>query len=201
MKKLKYLFTDKLIVNFLHIFGGDAFASLLSIFSISFITKGIGMEKYGFIVLIQGIVSLIDGIFNFQSWQGVIKFFPQVKDDMTKLKSLIKFSYILDFFTALLAFIIIFLFSSWIGDFYNFDREGRYLLLIFSSYIVFNIQGTPIGILRSFDRFDYLRDQRVTVALFNFLLFKFDNYEANRKDFFFVCSLLFLFLFFAGTSR
>lgn len=170
MKKLRYLFTDKLIVNFLHIFGGDAFASLLSIFSISFITKGIGMEKYGFIVLIQGIVSLIDGIFNFQSWQGVIKFFPQVKDDMTKLKSLIKFSYILDFFTALLAFIIIFLFSNWIGDFYNFDREGRYLLLIFSSYIVFNIQGTPIGILRSFDRFDYLRDQRVTVALFNFLL-------------------------------
>lgn len=170
MKKLRYLFTDKLIVNFLHIFGGDAFASLLSIFSISFITKEIGMEKYGFIVLIQGIVSLIDGIFNFQSWQGVIKFFPQVKDDMTNLKSLIKFSYILDFFTALLAFIIIFLFSSWIGDFYNFDREGRYLLLVFSSYIVFNIQGTPIGILRSFDRFDYLRDQRVTVALFNFLL-------------------------------
>lgn len=52
IKKIKYLLTDRLIINFLHIFGGDAFASLLSIFSISFITKGIGLEKYGFIVLI-----------------------------------------------------------------------------------------------------------------------------------------------------
>ena len=89
IKQIKYLLTARMIINFLHIFGGDAFASLLSIFSISFITKGIGLEKYGFIVLIQGIVSLIDGVFNFQSWQGVIKFFPQVSEEKQKLKALI----------------------------------------------------------------------------------------------------------------
>ena len=65
------------------------------------------MEKYGFIILIQGIVSLIDGIFNFQSWQGIIKFFPIVKNDEKELKTLIKFSYILDLLTAFLAFFII----------------------------------------------------------------------------------------------
>lgn len=170
MKKLKYLFTDRLVVNFIHIFGGDAFASLLSIFSISFITKSLGMEKYGFIILIQGIVSLIDGIFNFQSWQGIIKFFPIVKNDEKELKTLIKFSYILDLFTAFLAFFIIFVFNSLIGNFYNFTGEERIVLIIFSLYIIFNIQGTPIGILRSFDRFDYLRNQRVIVAIFNFIL-------------------------------
>lgn len=170
IRKIKYLLTDRLIVNFLHIFGGDAFASLLSILSISFITKGIGLEKYGFIVLIQGVVSLIDGVFNFQSWQGVIKFFPEVKEDKKRLKSLIKFSYLLDFVTALVAFLIILVGSSWIGEFYNFQPQERYLLPVFSIYIIFNIQGTPIGILRSFDRFDYLRNQRVIVAIFNFLL-------------------------------
>lgn len=170
MKKLKYLFTDRLVVNFIHIFGGDAFASLLSIFSISFITKSLGMEKYGFIILIQGIVSLIDGIFNFQSWQGIIKFFPIVKNDEKELKTLIKFSYILDLLTAFLAFFIIFVFNSLIGNFYNFTGEERIVLIIFSLYIIFNIQGTPIGILRSFDRFDYLRNQRVIVAIFNFIL-------------------------------
>ena len=170
MKKIKYLLTDKLIVNFLHIFGGDAFASLLSIFSISFITKGIGLEKYGFIVLIQGVVSLIDGVFNFQSWQGVIKFFPEIREDEKRLKSLLKFSYTLDIATALIAFFIILLSSSFIGKFYNFGREEIYFLIIFSIYVVFNIQGTPIGILRSYNRFDYLRNQRVIVALLNFLL-------------------------------
>lgn len=169
IKKLRYLLTDKLIVNFLHLFGGDAFASILSILSISFVTKGIGLEKYGLITLIQGVVALIDGVFNFQSWQGVIKFFPEVKDDEKELKTLIKFSYLLDFFTAGIAFIVIFLLNSWISNFYNFQSQESYFLLIFSIYIIFNIQGTGIGILRSFNRFDYLRNQRMIVAIFNFL--------------------------------
>ena len=66
MNRLKNLLQDKLVRNFLNIFSGDAIGSVLSIISISFITKRIGMEKYGFIVLIQGIASLVDGIFNFQ---------------------------------------------------------------------------------------------------------------------------------------
>lgn len=190
IKKIKYLLTDRLIINFLHIFGGDAFASLLSIFSISFITKGIGLEKYGFIVLIQGIVSLIDGVFNFQSWQGVIKFFPQVREEKQKLKALIKFSYILDFFTALIAFIIIFLSSFWIGKFYNFQSYEVYLLMFFSIYIIFNIQGTPIGILRSFDRFDYLRNQRVIVALFNFIFLGIGYFLKLKINYFILIYLL-----------
>lgn len=170
MKRLKRLFQDRLILNFLHILSGDAFASLLSIFSISFITKGIGLEKYGFIVLVQGVVSLIDGLFNFQSWQGVIKFFPEVRDDENRLKSLIKFSYTLDMVTALITFLIILTSSSIIGRFYNFSREEINLLLVFAIYVIFNIQGTAIGILRSYNRFDYLRNQRVIVAIINFAL-------------------------------
>lgn len=170
IKKLKYLLSDKLLVNFLHLFGGDAFASILSIFSISFITKGIGLEKYGLITLIQGVVSLIDGIFNFQSWQGIIKFYPEVKEDEKKLKALIKFSYFLDFSTAIIAFIVFFSLSTWIAKFYNFQSQEFYFLLVFSIYIIFNIQGTGLGILRSFNRFDYLRNQRMLVAIFNFLL-------------------------------
>ncbi|STO31284.1 Inner membrane protein yghQ [Fusobacterium necrogenes] len=169
IKKLKYLLSDKLLVNFLHLFGGDAFASILSIFSISFITKGIGLEKYGLITLIQGVVSLIDGIFNFQSWQGIIKFYPEVREDEKKLKTLIKFSYFLDFSTAIIAFIVFFSLSTWIAKFYNFQSQEFYFLLVFSIYIIFNIQGTGLGILRSFNRFDYLRNQRMLVAIFNFL--------------------------------
>ena len=106
MNRLKNLLEDKLVRNFLNIFSGDAIGSVLSIISISFVTKGIGMEKYGFIVLIQGIASLVDGIFNFQSWQGFIKFFPETKGKDDQVKKLIKFSYILDIVTAVIAFII-----------------------------------------------------------------------------------------------
>lgn len=75
MNRVRNILQDKLLKNFLNIFSGDALASLFSIISVSFIAKGIGVEKYGYIVLIQGVVALVDGVFNFQSWQGFIKFF------------------------------------------------------------------------------------------------------------------------------
>lgn len=170
MNRLKNLLQDKLVRNFLNIFSGDAIGSVLSIVSISFVTKGIGMEKYGFIVLIQGIASLVDGIFNFQSWQGFIKFFPAAKDDDSEVKKLIKFSYILDIVTALIAFIILNSAGMLIKKIYNFTPQEMFLLVIFSIYIIFNIQGTPIGILRSFDRFDMLRNQRVITSIYNFIM-------------------------------
>lgn len=170
MKKIKTLFNDKLLVNFLHIFSGDAIASILSIFSISFITKGIGVEKYGYIVLLQGITGLFDGVFNFQSWQGVIKFYPSIKDDEIELKKILKFSYFLDFITAILAFFILFISQNMIVKMYNFSYNEKLGLIFFSLYILFNIQGTPIGILRSFNKFEYLRNQRIIVGCLNFFL-------------------------------
>lgn len=185
MNKIRYLFTDRLVVNFLHIFGGDTVASLLSIISISFLTKGLGLEKYGFIVLIQGLISMIDGIFNFQSWQGVIKFFPNLKEKRENLKDMLRFSYYLDIVTALITFVIILITSFWVMSFYSFTDIEKKLYLFFSIYVIFNIQGTSIGILRSFDRFDYLRNQRVIVAVINFLLLAF-GYIFKKNLFFFV---------------
>ncbi|AVQ28666.1 MULTISPECIES: lipopolysaccharide biosynthesis protein [Fusobacterium] len=170
MNRLKNLLEDKLVRNFLNIFSGDAIGSVLSIISISFVTKGIGMEKYGFIVLIQGIASLVDGIFNFQSWQGFIKFFPETKGKDDQVKKLIKFSYILDIVTAVIAFIILNSAGMLIKKIYNFTPQEMFLLTMFSLYIIFNIQGTPIGILRSFDRFDMLRNQRVVTSVYNFIM-------------------------------
>jgi O-antigen/teichoic acid export membrane protein len=180
----------RLAKNFLNVLSGDITASVLSLLSLSFITKSIGMEKYGFIILIQGIAALIDGLFNFQSWQGIIKFFPEVKNDKASLKKLIKFSYVLDFSTALLAFTILISISSWLGKFYSFNSEEIFLLILFSCYIPFNIQGTPIGILRSFDRFDFLRNQRILTAIFNFTLCVI-GYFFQLKTFYFISVFIF----------
>lgn len=184
MNRLKNLLQDKLVRNFLNMFSGDAIGSVLSIISISFITKRVGMEKYGFIVLIQGITSLIDGIFNFQSWQGFIKFFPAAKGKDEEVKKLIKFSYILDIVTALIAFIILNSAGVLIKKIYNFTPQEMFLLMIFSFYIIFNIQGTPIGILRSFDRFDMLRNQRVITSIYNFVMLGVGFYLKQDLEYF-----------------
>lgn len=166
---MKNLLRNNLFKNFAHLFSGDIIVSILSIFSIGFITKTIGLEEYGLIILIQGVISLIDGFFNFQSWQGFIKFYSEKKDDKLEVRKLIKFSYIQDIVTAGIAFVILNIIANFIGDFYNFNKSQEFLLRVFSLGILFNIQGTPIGILRSFNRFDRLRDQKIFVGVFNFI--------------------------------
>lgn len=167
---MKNILKDRIFRSFISLFSGDAIASVLSIISLTFITKGIGMEKYGFIVLLQGIAGLFDGIFNFQSWQGFIKFFPERKDNPEELKSLIKFSYLQDIITAIIAFGVLNICKNLVGNFYEFTNVQIVMLQIFSMYMVFNIQGTPIGILRSYDRFDALRNQRAIGGIVNFIL-------------------------------
>lgn len=167
---MKSILKDRIFKSFLNLFSGDMVISVLSIISITFITRTLGVEKYGLLVLIQGICAMVDGLFNFQSWQGFIKFFPQRRDSKEELKKLIKFSYFQDIVTGIITLIIINLLGNLIGSFYEFSRENIFLLRIFSIYICFNIQGTPTGILRVYERFDLLRNQRILTGILNFIL-------------------------------
>lgn len=167
---MKDLLKNKLVRSFMQLFSGDILVSILSIISIGFITKGLGLEKYGIVILIQGVVGLIDGLFNFQSWQGFIKFFSIRKESKEEIEKLIKFSYIQDIVTAFIAFLVLQIFAQKIGIFYNFGEAEVGYLRVLALGVIFNIQGTPIGILRSYGCYNKLRDYKVISGIINFIL-------------------------------
>lgn len=139
---------------------GNVVASLLGILVVSLVTKNISLELYGVIVMLQAYVMLIDQLFNFQSWQALIKYcsISIEKNNKEMLLNYFQLGLILDFFGSIVGFIVsLALFPL----FLLFLPEGlglSYSYVLYSSLILFRMIGLPTALLRLSDdykRFNY----------------------------------------------
>ncbi len=100
-------------------------------------------------------MNLIDGIVNFQSWAGVIKYGSEaiVEKREDKLAAIFKSGFIIDIATAGLGSIIALLILPTVANFMHWDSNLVLLAALFSVEILFHLEGTSIGILRLYDKF------------------------------------------------
>jgi O-antigen/teichoic acid export membrane protein len=154
------------------LFGGRTVTGLMGLASISLAARALGVEKLGVFAMIQAYIMIADKLLNFQCWQAVIKFGADFlkHDKKEELKSLTKFCTILDAATAaagtFLAAVIVYFFGSWKG----WQQQTIYAVMIYSLRILFNLQGTPIGLLRLFDKFKLIAAATITAATLKLIL-------------------------------
>lgn len=174
LKKFKFdfLFKEdnilkKLFKNVAVLLVGDAGASILGVISLALTVRILGVEEYGWLVLIQTYTQTIDKLINFQSWQAFIKYGSEAlyERDNTKIKSYIKLSFMLDISTAIIGMILAYFGAEIIGNILDWNETIINLAKIYSSCIVFNISGTPIGILRLFNKFKAFSINKILVAV------------------------------------
>ena len=93
IKKIKI---NNLMKNILVILSGDGFAAIISLLCISLTIKTIGMDENGKMLMAQTYCMLFNDIFNFQSFNSIIKFMPEyMTTNLNKMKQIIKYSYFL----------------------------------------------------------------------------------------------------------
>lgn len=161
----------KLWGNAAVLLSGNLLSVLFDFVSLVVTARALGPAAFGVFVLIQTYVLVVDNLFNFQSWQAVIKYGADTLDERNYVpfKSLIKLGTLLDIASAVFATIVavacIFLFAEWL----EFAAENQKMAVAFCIIILFNLQGTPTAILRLFDRFRLLAAQRAIVAFFKML--------------------------------
>jgi O-antigen/teichoic acid export membrane protein len=149
---------------------GNGLKYVFGIASLAIAVRVLGVRDFGFLVLVQSYVVVCDRLFNFQSWQALIKYGAGLANateaDLQKLKKLIKFGSLLDFgsafFAAISSSVFIYYYSSWRG----WSEELRVVAVLFSLSIIFRLSGTPTAILRIFNRY---RDFAIS-AFFSSLL-------------------------------
>jgi len=117
------------------------------------LAKHLTIVEFGSLAIIQAYAMTINGLFNFQTWQTVVKYYPETNHDSILLCSLLKYSFTIDFFTAIFSFLFagfsIFFIAEWI----NLESRFIHPALIYLLIIVFTIEGTATGYLRSIDKF------------------------------------------------
>lgn len=160
-------FWYKLFKNVATVFWGNGGASVANFIVTILLVKIIGNKEYGLLLVALQYMNLLDGIFNFQSWAGVIKYGSEaiVNENKDRLYAIFKGGFLIDISTAILGCIIAVLLLPLVSSVLKWDDTLSYMALLFSIEIVFHIEGTSIGVLRMYNRFKLTAIQNVCAAI------------------------------------
>ncbi|MEZ9705380.1 lipopolysaccharide biosynthesis protein [Vibrio breoganii] len=156
----------KLIRESFKVFTGNTLSSVLNILTIMIITRYLGLSEFGIFTLVITYCVFVDAIFNFQSWQALIKYCQTYleKKDYLKFSYIIKVLVKFDLWSAVLAFVIINSTSIYFFSYYDVGHEYKNLSLILSFSVLLNFTGVPIGILRLVGDFNSIIYHNLIIA-------------------------------------
>jgi len=148
----------RLFVNAGILLGANGIAAVLGFVVAILTARTLGPEKYGILALVLVYERTIGKLVTFNVWQAIIKYGSDALqvDDSQALRQLIKFGFSLDVSSAVIGTLLAIVLSGPVIGLLGWDQTVRPLLVLYSILILFSLSGTPIGILRLFNRFDLL---------------------------------------------
>jgi len=151
--------------------GAKAVAVIMGITTLIITERALDNQvSFGTIIFLHAYMLFFAEVATFQSWQSIIRFGTNDlhKKEAKNLGGLIKFGVKIDAISAILAYVgavILFgLYVSLIGIYPSIapNAEGfniedlKYLVFAYSTVVLFQVTGSPIGVLRLFDKFQGL---------------------------------------------
>lgn len=171
---LRALGTERFVAitkNIMTLITGNGIAMGIGFFSSALQIRLLGLTVFGQATLIITYVQVIDSIFNFQSWQALIKFGAAYKNDPRQLKPYVKEAFIIDASTAIAGTAISILLVDLIcGGFLKWNSTMLFLAKFYSMTTLFHIEGMPIGYLRIVDKYKEMSACTVGVSIIKFSL-------------------------------
>lgn len=158
---------NRLVNNFIVLLTGEGIVSVMGMISLALIVKTVGLEANGMILSIIAYCQLMNNIFGFKSYQALIRYITIYleKKEKNMVKKYIYQSYFLDIVAALVATISGFIFLELYAMFMSWNNEIIYRAKIFLIAYFFQIQGTPVGVLRVFNKFNFITYNNVAISV------------------------------------
>lgn len=134
---------------------GSVGASLLGLVSLVVTTQSLGVADFGALVLATTYVTIVATVFNFQPWQAFIKYGAEylAVEDQASFQGLVRFTWGLDFATAVLGATAGMLLAGPVGELLGWSEPVTELARWYAITTLFNVIGAPTGILRMFDAY------------------------------------------------
>lgn len=165
--------SSNLIRNFFILLFGSGIGSIINILNLSIMINTIGQAQNGMIIIIQTYTLLFSGIFSFKSFEALIKYLSVSieNNDIKKSKEYIKFSFLLDLISAIMATICAYLFMDIAFKIMGWPENLKPYINIYSITILFSITGTAIGIIRIYNQFGKFVKINVIISIIKFVLY------------------------------
>lgn len=168
--KLMKILEKRLVKNFITLLSGGIFSSFIGVVNTILVIKILGLEKNGIIFLGLSYVGFFNTFFNFQSFDAIIKFVPFYKRrDQGKVVNFIKQGLFLDILTTIFAFSVCYLLLDFLGVLLKWNDETIKITKILIYTILFNITGTFLGVIRVYEKYNFLNIFNISKSLINLL--------------------------------
>lgn len=166
-RKIKFL-QDHLIRNIIRNAGiilfGNTMASAINLVSFTIMANQLGPAALGLLVLAQTYTSILNDIFNVQTWESMVKFGSDTSNKQ-KVANVIKLNTVLDSVSAFVAFLFAVLLVVPAVHVLNWDRTLITIISFYSLSILFRLTSLTIGIPRLFNKFSTLARIQVVMAV------------------------------------
>ncbi|MEJ5301420.1 MAG: lipopolysaccharide biosynthesis protein [Thermodesulforhabdaceae bacterium] len=166
LKNPKEILRYRLLKHTSVLLSGDAGARVISLVSLTLTIRAIGPELFGVLAIAETYAKLVDRIFNFQAWTGIIRFGAEALHNKNKkaLRRYILVGFSLDLLSSFVGFIVAFFLAPFVAGFFKWDEAILNAIKFYSFLALFNFTGTATGILRLTERFSLLAWQRIFYA-------------------------------------
>jgi O-antigen/teichoic acid export membrane protein len=163
-------FKDDIFRRLLHnagwLLSGTVMASALTLGSTVIKARSLGPKLFGVLAVVLAYVAVVERIAAFQPWLALIKYGAEARQRKRpdQLMGLVKMSICLDLLGAVSGTIIAVLGAYALAGWKGWDSQMSLMAVVLSLSILFNLSGTPTGVLRLLDRFRISAAEKVLSA-------------------------------------
>ncbi|MGH7885568.1 MAG: oligosaccharide flippase family protein, partial [Thermodesulfobacteriota bacterium] len=133
----------------------------------------LGLEKFGLFSVVIAYVNILNSFVDFRVWEASIRYVGEFleKKENDKTLSMIKFSFLVDVLTGIIAFVLSVLLAKIANDYFVKSENGVEFIIIYSiSLLVSTANTTADALFRIFDKFKTIAFVNSSEALFRLAL-------------------------------
>ncbi|HEY0164450.1 MAG TPA: lipopolysaccharide biosynthesis protein, partial [Sphingomicrobium sp.] len=159
---MKHWFRDRhfrsLLKNTGYLAVSKAVAGVAGLASLAFAGRGLGLAMFGMLVLIHSYAQAAAGLTKFQSWQIIIRYGGHALSDGDKwqFKDATGFALGLDVVSGIGGMLLAIALLPLIGPWFGIEQGYIVLAMLYCTLLPTMGSATPVGVLRSLDRFDLI---------------------------------------------
>lgn len=159
----------RLLRNAGYLLGGRVARDGMGLVALALAARQLGPAVLGQLVLLQSYALIVNGLFNFQSWQAVVRHGAAHDLDTDHGRAatagLLRFGLVFDTSTACAGAVVGLLAAGPVGvALLGWDAQTVYLARLYCVVVLLDLTGTWTAALRLFDRFDLLAIQGLVAA-------------------------------------
>ena len=147
-----------LLKNSGYLAASKGIAAVAGLATLAFAGRSLGLLLFGTLVLITSYVKAASGLSKFQSWQLIVRYGGQAltTGEAEEFKTSTGFAFALDVVSGFGGMVIAILLLPLIGQWVGITNEYLLAAMLYCTLLPTMGAATPIGVLRSLDRFDLI---------------------------------------------